>query len=250
MKKALITFNIVLGAVIFLIFASILTASPEKDHNDKKKTVAAVKKSSKKTAAVKQKEPAPLLPPDKAAEKIVIADVFNNVRSPLANVRTGRNDMSLVGVFKMGDIEGAIIKNNVRNRQFNPYLAQAMRMSGFGGGGMRRNMFNNNQNMTVKQYVRLGETMGNGYVLTEVSRTKAVLVRGNDKIELDLQDPSKNRAASRSASGRRLNQNQQFQQAQMFMQSQMLRTMMQIQRNNSPGGNVNRGDSGGSRGRR
>ncbi len=245
MKKALIIFNVILGSIIFLIFASILTASPDKNPVEKKKSVAAAKKSSKKSAAAGPKKAVPLLPPDKAAEKVTMTDVFNNVRSPLANVRSGRNDMALVGVFKMGEIEGAIIKQNTRNRQFNPFLLQAMRMSGFGGN--RRGNFNRNQTTTIKQYVRLGETMSNGYVLTEVSRTRAVLERGSDKIELDLQDPSKNRAAVRNT-GRRMNSNQQFQQAQMFMQSQMLRTMMQIQRNNSAP--ANRGNSGGNRGRR
>ena len=246
MKKALIIFNVILGGIIFLIFASILSAAPEKSSVEKKRVAVSAKKSSKKSSESASQKAAPLLPPDKAAEKVTITDVFNNVRSPLANVRSGRNDMALVGVFKMGEIEGAIIKQNTRNRQFNPFLLQAMRMSGFGGGNRRGN-FNRNQTTTIKQYVRLGETMSNGYVLTEVSRTRAVLERGSDKIELDLQDPSKNRAAAASSS-RRMNSNQQFQQAQMFMQSQMLRTMMQIQRNNSVP--ANRGNSGGNRGRR
>ena len=95
-------------------------------------------------------------------------------------------------------------------------------------------------NTPAKQYVRLGETMANGYTLAEVTRTRAVLVRGNDKMELELQDPSKNRA-SRASRAPRLNSTQQFQQAQMFMQSQMIRTLRDIQRNSGGQAPANRG---------
>jgi hypothetical protein len=85
--------------------------------------------------------------------------------------------------------------------------------------------------------------MNSGYVLVEVTRSRAVLERGNDKLELELQDPSKNRTAARQSQPQRLNATQQFQQAQMFMQSQMIRTMREIQQNsrsNAPQGNRNR----------
>ena len=84
--------------------------------------------------------------------------------------------------------------------------------------------------------------MNSGYVLVEVTRSRVVLERGNDKLELELQDPSKNRTAARQQQPR-LNATQQFQQAQMFMQSQMIRTMREIQqnsRNTAPQGNRNR----------
>ena len=202
-------------------------------------------------------EPVKLLPVDAAVDKIVEKDVFNQVRSPLANTRVGRGDMTLVGVFKMGDVEGAIIKTTARQMQFNPFLAQAMRMSGNmngrpggapgGGPGGRFTQWSQvsgRNSAPVKQYVRVGETMGNGYTLAEISRSRAILVRGNDKVELELQDPSKNRTAASAPRQPRLNSTQQFQQAQMFMQSQMIRTMREIQQSarggSAPAGNRNR----------
>ncbi len=228
MKKLLAGINFVLGFIIIILLIENLAAPDKKTP----KTAVAVRKNAKRNVENQEKKttPAPLPELNDAVEKIVAADVFNNVRSPLANVRSGRNEMTLVGTFKMGNIEGAIIKQSGSNRQVNPFLMQAMRMSGSMQGRYTRwsAMGGRQSNTPVKQYVRLGETMANGYMLAEVSRTRAVLVRGNDKMELELQDPSKNRSSSRS--GRpRLNSNQQFQQAQMFMQSQMIRTLREIQ---------------------
>ena len=242
MKKLLIGFNFLLGGLILLLAAVNLT--PNKAAKRSVQTPAA-RRNVRRQAAAPVRTATPLPDLDKAVEKAIAADIFSNVRSPLANVRTGRSDMTLVGTFKMGAVEGAIVKQTNVNRQFNPFIMQAMRMAGGPGGpggpgggfgGRRGNytqwsaMGGRRSNTPVKQYVRVGETMANGYTLAEVSRTRAVLVRGNDKIELELQDPSKNRAAARNTQPR-LNANQQFQQAQMFMQSQMLRTLQNMQRN-------------------
>ena len=247
MKKLLIGFNSLLGGLILLLAAVNLT--PNKAAKRSVQPPAA-RRNVRRQAAAPVKTATPLPELDKAVEKAIAADIFSNVRSPLANVRTGRSDMTLVGTFKMGTVEGAIVKQTNVNRQFNPFIMQAMRMAGGpggmggppGGGGSWMNrmrggnypqwsaMGGRRSNTPVKQYVRVGETMANGYTLAEVTRTRAVLVRGNDKIELELQDPSKNRVAARNTQPR-LNANQQFQQAQMFMQSQMLRTLQNMQRN-------------------
>lgn len=255
MKKALVTLNLILAVAVAIIVLGNISSGRKPD-TAKKKTPAksaAVQGSSKKNADKKDSvDTAPavkLLAPSDAAAKIVEKDVFNQIRSPLAFSRVGRNEMTLVGVI---DGKAAIIKSNIRQRQFNPFLAQAMRlnanMRGGGGGGGRftqwSQMSNNRRNNApVQQYVRVGETMNSGYVLVEVTRSRAVLERGNDKLELELQDPSKNRTASNRNQPPRLNATQQFQQAQMFMQSQMIRTMREIQQNSrsaAPAGNRNR----------
>ena len=242
MKKLLIGFNFLLGGIILLLAGVNLTSPGTKKTAKPAARSAAARKNAKRPASDASKPPVALPPLDKAVEKAIAADIFSNVRSPLANVRTGRSDMTLVGTFKMGDMEGAIIRQTNATRQFNPFIAQAMRMAGGppgggGPGGFRNGnytqwsaMGGRQRNTPVRQYVRVGETMSNGYVLAEVSRTRAVLIRGNDKIELDLQDPSKSRAAARSGGPPRLNATQQFQQAQMFMQSQMIRTLQSLQR--------------------
>lgn len=254
MKKALITLNLILLVSIAVINFGNVTAQKnirEKSTDVRKNSVKNSGKSSSKRGSEKSEEQegktaqAVLLSPDDAAAKIVEKDVFNQIRSPLAYSRVGRSEMTLVGVI---DGKAAIIKTNTRQRQFNPFLAQAMRMSGSMRGQTGGRFTNwsqisgNRNNGPVQQYVRLGETMNSGYVLVEVTRSRVVLERGNDKLELELQDPSKNRTAARQQQPR-LNATQQFQQAQMFMQSQMIRTMREIQqnsRNTAPQGNRNR----------
>ena len=252
MKKALITLNLILFAAVVIISLGNFTAQKQQSMVTKavetKSSAKNTRKNSEQSAKKENAAEVVLLAPDAAAAKIVEKDVFNQIRSPLAYTRAARSEMTLVGVV---DGKAAIIKSNTRQRQFNPYLAQAMRMSGNmrgqnGGGGGRftqwSQMSNRRNNAPVQQYVRVGETMNSGYVLVSVSRGKAILERGNDKLELELQDPSKNRTAARQTS-QRLNSAQQFQQAQMYMQSQMIRTMREIQqnsRNNAPQGNRNR----------
>ena len=262
MRKLLITVNIILGVFLLWGFAENIAASNTSAANKNQIKLLPLPKNTKSDN--KNKSAGQQLPQiDEAAKKIIALDVFNNVRSPLANVRNSRTQLTLVGIFRCGKTEGAIIRQNNSNRQFNPYLAQMMMQSGMmnrggmggnrGGmmnrGGMGGGRFTNWSQMSgrsagaEKQYVRVGDTLSNGYTLAEVTRTGATLIRGNDRIELELQDPSKNRAsANRSSNNRRANPTQQFQQAQMFMQGQMMRTMQQMQRtlqsrNSSSGGN-------------
>ena len=252
MKKALVTLNIVLTLSVVWAVSGLFSKQDKVIVRSKKidRTNAGVSKKTESSEKIDVQLPAP----DAAAEKIASLDVFNQLRSPFANTRMGRTDLTLLGTFKVGKLEGAVIRQQNRSRQVNPYLMQAMRMAGVGGAGrMGRGRFSsgtqrqlNILNQPLKHYIRLGETLSNGYTLIEVSRTKAVLVRGNDKLELELQDPSKNRTAVTRRAAPRMNANQQFQQAQMFMQGQMMRTMQQMQQQMNRGG----GRSGGRGGRR
>ena len=269
MRKALITLNIVLGGILLWGFSRNMAAQTAA--NNKNKLVRPVPADTLSKPEVRSNKTAknPLLQVDDAAAKVAQQDIFNNIRSPLANVRSSRTHLTLVGVFHCGKTQGAIIKQNTSQRQFNPYLAQLMMASGMGGnrggmGGNRGGMGGNRGGMgggrftrwsqvsgrssgAEKQYVKLGDTLSNGYTLAEVTRTGVTLIRGNDRIELELQDPSKNRSSSRNTARRGLNSTQQFQQAQMIMQGQMMRTMQQIQRNMQSGGNRGGNRSGARR---
>jgi hypothetical protein len=110
---------------------------------------------------------------------------------------------------------------------------------------LARQLAGDNQQAPIKQYVRVGETLSNGYTLTEVSRTKAVLTKNGDKMELELQDPSKNiaRGGTRRTQG---NSWREFQQTQIRTQQQMLRMMYMMQSRMGSGG----GGGGGRGGRR
>ncbi len=240
MKKVLIFTNLIL--VCFVVILAISNLS-EKAQNK----ISAIERQRRNNRAAQeeqatpgdsQAQPVTLPAPDEALATIVAEDVFNPIRSPLANTRVGRADMTLLGV-----VEGhaAIIKNNTRQQQFNPYLAQAQRMAAAmsgnqsGAGAPRFTQWSQlsgrRNNAPAQQYVRVGQTLSNGYTLTAVTRSRAVFERGNDKLELDLQLPSKNRTAARAP--QRLNAGQQFQQAQMFMQAQMIQTMRTIQQQSS-----------------
>lgn len=247
MKKVLIFTNLFLACIVVILTISNLTEKAQSQISgvERQRRSRVAEDDVSTGGADSSAGEAVVLPQaDEALATIIAEDVFNPIRSPLANTRIGRADMTLVGV-----IEGraAIIKNNTRQQQFNPYLAQAQRMAAAmggsqgGQGGAPRftqwsQLSGRRNNGPAQQYVRVGQTLSNGYTLTSVTRSRAVFERGNDKLELDLQLPSRNRAAARPQ--QRLSAAQQFQQAQMFMQSQMIRTMRDIQqqstRQNAP----------------
>ena len=98
-----------------------------------------------------------------------------------------------------------------------------------------------------RQSVKVGETLSNGYTLVEVGRASATLVRGSDRVELVLQDPSKVKGSGRSAAPQRLNTTQQMMQAQMATQRQMMQVMQNMQRSLNSGGGGSRGFGRGRR---
>ena len=270
MRKLLITINVILGAFLLWGFSKNIAAHSNKNSANQLKLLPLPKAA--KSENTKRSGVAPLADVDESAKKIIAHDVFNNVRSPLANVRSSRTQLTLVGIFRCGKSEGAIIRQNNQFRQFNPYLAQMMAqggmmnrpgMMGNRGGMMNRpgmmggNRFTSWSQVSgrssgaEKQYVKVGETLSNGYTLAEVTRTGATLIRGNDRIELELQEPSRNRnnRGGNNNFGRRpgLNSTQQFQQAQMIMQGQMMRTMQQMQQTIQSNRNQGGGNRGGFR---
>ena len=185
------------------------------------------------------------------AERIVSADIFNSSRLPdAATLHGGRVEMLLVGTFTIGDIKGAVVRQRTITRQVNPFM-QMMRPAGpqgndnaaapVGRSSLFRQRFSagigmpNTSSGALKQYVRVGETISNGYMLAEVSRDRAVFTRGSDRLELELLPPSRSAAAGSSSGPRRLNVNQQLQQAQIQTQQMMMRMMMQMQRNQQSG---------------
>ena len=203
---------------------------------------------------------------DENISAIINGDIFNPERTPnTGGPNSGRSEMTLAGTFKVGKVAGAIVIQRTYQRQFNPFMPQFAFGPGgrFGGGDMRTpggrlgsmrqrfTQFNQQNNMRggqsgqlatgKKQSVKVGETLSNGYTLIEVGRASATLVRGSDRVELVLQDPSKvKNSRSSAAPGRSMSTAQQLQQAQIATQQQMMRMMQNMQRN--------MGNGGGSRG--
>ena len=203
---------------------------------------------------------------DEQKTAIIDTDIFNSERTPNAvfGRANSRVELALVGTIEAGKYRAAVILQRTNSRQINPF----MRMmwggpggpgggpGGFGGRGRRfnmgmglNNMNNRNNPAMVKQYVRIGETMPNGYKLTTLTRTRATLTRGGDKMELELQVPSKNQNAARRSGPQRLNVNQQLQQAQLQTQQMMVRALMDM-RNSGGGGGRGGNRGGGNRGGR
>ncbi len=235
------------------------------------------KKTTTPAATSRQTQPESI---DSLLATIVDNNIFNPDRCPNAQFGRGRStrvELTLVGTFAIGESKGAIIlQKTSSNNRFQGGMMGGMGMMGGAGGqfggaqaqgqtqgqGASRSRFGTNrggatgtdnssatsQAITVKQYVRVGEALSNGYTLAEVTRTGAVLTRGSDKMELELQDPSKNQTAATPTSNQRTNpfqQMQQMQQMQMMQNFQMMRMMRDTMSRNQ---NQNQNQGGGNRG--
>ena len=277
MKSILIILNVLLGCAVLWggvnFFRNLVPSRP--------KTAFTVKKRKEHPQKLKierfqpKQAARPAADDDALIKRIVEQNIFNPDRCPNAGVWGGnaRVDMTLVGTFKIGNSQGAVILQKTQNRNF-PFMPFGGMMGpggGPGGGMMQRRMGigrggngdqmrqnggdrggrrtiggmrsiqanrnaqgivlpgqnnTNTKNVTYKQYVRLGETMANGYKLTEIAKNRVVLTRGSDRLELELVDPSAN-AKKTPARTRPPNQTQVMQQMLQSMQNMQRAQMMQ-----------------------
>ena len=119
-------------------------------------------------------------------------------------------------------------------------------------GSRGQNAVSGSNQVVYKQYIRLGETLSNGYKLVDVQREKVTLQRGSDKLELNLEEASKNspqtvRSQNAAAARNRGNTTTRMLQTMQNMQRmQMMQNfqMMQMINNNNNGGMM--GAPGGS----
>lgn len=287
MKSILIVLNILLaGAVVLggVKFIRNLSPGAAKPAFTVKKRVP---KTAKTTSAARREtvtgKTENLLSGEAMVKQIVEADIFNQDRCPNGGFWGGGNarvEMTLVGTFKIGKSQGAVILQKTQQRNF-PFMPFGGMMNpgggnasggqrrmgigrgGFGGGGGGMGMngeggsrggrgerraiggsrfvqanrnaqgivqpgqnSNNNKPVVYKQYVRLGETMANGYTLTEIDRNRVVLTRGSDKLELELVDASAN-AKKPYQRPKQQNQTQIMQQMLQSMQNMQRTQMMQ-----------------------
>jgi hypothetical protein len=235
-KSALIVLNIILALLLGRLVFDIVDYSTEGSSAGTKQRVVKKSKSKNKgnakgSAAEEEKKS---FSAEEQKQIIVENDVFNPLRSPNSLSR-GRNDidMKLIGIFTVGETSGAIIVQSKIERQVNPFMPQAVSNPSGGGGVQRFSSIVGYSSATNRQYVKVGDTLLNGYTLVEVSRNRAVLTRGGEKMELELQSPSQSSGlSSRTSRQRRMSTSEQLQQAQMATQVQMLRLMRQMQGGN------------------
>lgn len=243
-----------IGAVTMLFDSS----EPEKTPVVKKSGVA---KSgvAKSGPAVNPVSPAVRSRSDaEAAALLQKNNPFGSGRAPAATPWNGRgrnqSELTLVGTFALGDARGAVILQKARNNDRRQNLPGMPPMP----PGMSQPN-SNTKTVQPRQYIRVGETLDNGYTLVEVGADYAVLSRNGGRTELKLQEASKNQPATTrpmTAQQQRANQFRQYQQMQMMQQMgmmNMMRQMMQMRnqsnRNQRGGGNFGGGQvvGGGSR---
>ena len=161
---------------------------------------------------------------------------------PQRNVNSGRNSSNAGNGNQRRNSQisgsGSSYRNRFGSRNNNVPLPPGVMPGMF--TGMNQSQSTAAQNH--RQYVRIGETLSNGYTLVEVTRTTATLTRGSDKMELEIQESSKGLSSARRNVRRNqtsqqilqqgMQQMQQILRQQGMQQNFMMRQMMN-QNNNS-----------------
>ena len=99
--------------------------------------------------------------------------------------------LKLVGTFIVGESHGAIILQG-RPGMMMPRIPNAPNQNNQNRPNPAVPAMFSAGNVVYKQYVKVGETLSNGYQLVEVTRGTAVLSDGENQIELELLQPSQN----------------------------------------------------------
>lgn len=219
MRMLLILVNLLLaGFIVFGALAAFSSGSEEPVTAVREKKTSPVKLPSAVKGAEKAKKQVSPSSPDEDAAGFVRNNIFNPERCPDARVPGRTNTqvqltMTLVGTVTAGDVRAAIILqknrnlNAMQNSQWlrNPPPGMEDRQSNSrtrsnnntpGGGNPPNAAQTTDSEITYKQYVRVGETLANGYRLESVTRTGAVLVKGSERLELTIQEASKGQGAA------------------------------------------------------
>lgn len=228
MKLVLFLINSLLVVALFSMTAYNLF------NKGKDSQIYSVKRNEKKTAAVKPSPNRSIQTKKEDQESVIVKqNLFNPERNP--NAQNGRGvgqvQLTLVGVSITDKSKGAVIlQRSGGNRRFFP--------QGFTPFGNRPQ---NQPQQALQQYIRVGEKLANGYELTEVTRTSAVLTLNGNRMELKLQEASKNQPQTRRTVQNRpttnnlLQQMQNMQRMQMMQNMQMMRMIRQGQGQNTQG---------------
>ncbi len=149
-------------------------------------------------------------------------NIFNLNRCPETLSARGGSQIALLGTYTVGPLRGAIFKQSQQVRRV-PYGPMVNR------GGRQQQQ---TRQIPLKRFVKLGDTLENGYTLTEVYPNRVVLSRGGGTMEMYLERASTNSPSSlaaAAAAARRSRPNAQ--QLQTMMMGQQLRMMRQLIQN-------------------
>jgi hypothetical protein len=207
MKLFLTLSNVVLaGLVLWAVSGFFRAPSTETVYTVGRDRNAAAETRTRVTAAA----PAELSAGD-AAGLITRYNLFNISRCPDAVSGRGRTQtpqMTLVGIYKIGNAQGAIIQQRQQ-------LARG------------RNTSSNSTQQAEKRFYQVGEVLSNGYTLAAIDDGKVTLSRGGSTMDLQLE------SAGRGITAPGTTQTQQrptAQQTQQFMMMSMMQQMMQQNR--------------------
>lgn len=215
MKFAIVTLNIFL--VCFLAYSALERFSKAGRSSASVVSVARrggsknVKTGAAKTLKAQKAETKAVAGGDVAVQAAVVTagNIFDTARCENAQVMGRTNtrasekkvELTLVGMVVAGDRRGAIILqkdknlNSMQNQQtlMRPGMPPAPPGTAGTAGATAE------KEIVYKQFVRVGETLANGYTLTSVSRTGATLEKGSDKLELVMTEASKNMPSQSTA---------------------------------------------------
>jgi len=238
MKTAILIFNLILAAVIGVEAMRYFSGPPKlavsTNRNRKHAAHAQTKTVPAKKTAMSDSE---------AVRTILSNNIFNITRCPEAVGARGGGitSMALVGVYSIGDRRGAIIQQNTRT----------VRFPGFAGRQTQQ------RQVKPQQTFMQGDTMDNGYVVSEIYDDRVVLTRGGGKMELRLELASRPITQARAAAAARaarptaqqMQQRMQFQQMMMMQQLMQSTNAMQRQMNQNRSGGGGGGNTRSSRSR-
>ena len=185
--------------------------------------------TGRNTAAVKKT----VMDPEMALQTIQHKNIFNITRCPdVIGGRGGSSAMALLGVFRIGDKVGAIIQNS-----------SPRQVSRFGPPWMRQ-IQQARRSIRSQQTFMQGDTMENGYIVSEIYDDRVVLTRGGGRLELRLElasRPISQANAARAAraarpSAQQIQQRMQMQ--QMHMMRQLIQSTSNMQRQMRSSGNT------------
>ncbi len=221
MKIGLILLNFLLACGVVYEVCGLFTKDGKVQYVAKARTVKSGDASATKQATTPKKNK---MSNNEASQILLASNIFDVSRCPEAvNSRGGGSaQMALLGIYQVGDCRGAIIqqKRNSNNRR-PPWI---------------RNNNNTSQQSTppLKQFLRVGESLENGYVLKEIGEDSVTLSRGGGRLELTLETASKNSPSALAAAAAASKQNRpSTQEMQQMMMVRGMRVMEQLVRQNS-----------------
>ncbi len=256
MKVFLIVLNILLACAGGWTLLTGAAAESGEDEYFFKKSGVRTAKAKAKTQETEKTEEETVRNPEEQIRDIAEHNIFDSARCP--NAMTGgrannnvKVEMTLAGTFTIGGQSGAIILQKQQKPQTPPLPPGMQNRNQQNRNGQQNNSANGvirqrfgpmiaGQNeepeVVYNHYIRIGETLANGYKLTAVTRTTATLMKGSEKLELTIAESSKN-AGGNQSSGSSSNQNMRNMPPWMMMPPPWMRNNNGSSRQMNPGGN-------------